>query len=101
MSTTKLIKNANLIFFNQQECYKRQLDRLKEQESLLNAQIGELQSYLDAIAEDGEADQRATELVDYGAAMLTEPDLRRANNWFRRMMRVWVHPDRTLTIELL
>lgn len=40
-------------------------------------------------------------VAELGLAMLTEPDARAANAWFRRHIRVWIYPDRTITVEIL
>lgn len=81
--------------------YSRQIARLDEQEAALSAQIAQAQAALHAAEHADRGGERLLEVADLGLAMLEEPDLRVANAWFRRHVRVWIYPDRTITVEIL
>lgn len=81
--------------------YSRQIARLNEQEAALSVQLAQTQAALHAAEHAAHGGDRLLEVAELGLAMLTEPDARTANAWFRRHIRVWIYPDRTITVEIL
>lgn len=72
------------------ERYQRQVDRIEKQMAIVQAQRSDVANTLAEEMRVGNRLERLEEIVAFGHAMLMEPDIAKANAWFRRHWRVWI-----------
>jgi DNA invertase Pin-like site-specific DNA recombinase len=70
--------------------YQRQVERIEKQMAIVQAQRNDVANTLSEEMRAGNRLERLEEIVAFGHFMLVEPDITKANAWFRRHWRVWI-----------